>query len=57
MLINPTLDKLRSMKLDGMVLALQEQLELKNAKELDFEQRLALLVDREMLNRDNKRFD
>ena len=57
MLINPTLDKLRVMKLDGMALALQEQLELKNAKELDFEQRLALLVDREMLNRDNKRFN
>ena len=57
MLINPTLDKLRHMKLDGMVLALQEQLELTNAKELDFEQRLALLVDREMLNRDNKRFN
>ena len=57
MLINPTLDKLRSMKLDGMALALQEQLELKNVKELDFEQRLALLVDREMLNRDNKRFN
>ncbi len=57
MLINPTLDKLRSMKLDGMALALQEQLELKNTKELDFEQRLALLVDREMLNRDNKRFN
>ncbi len=56
MLIHPTLQTLRSMKLEGMAQALQEQLDLGQAKELAFEERLGLLVDREATHRDNKGF-
>jgi DNA replication protein DnaC len=57
MLNHPSLDKLRHMKLDGMAQAFQEQLELKSSQELSFEERLGLLIDREMTHRDNRRFD
>ena len=56
MLTHPTLEQLRSMKLSGMAQALQEQLELRTADELPFEERLGLLIDRELTHRDNKRF-
>jgi DNA replication protein DnaC len=56
MLTHPTLDKLRSMKLDGMAIALQEQLELSSSQDLSFEERLGLLVDREMSFRDERGF-
>lgn len=56
MLTHPTLDKLRSMQLEGMATALQEQLELSSYQELSFEERLGLLVEREYLYRDNRRF-
>ncbi len=57
MLLHPTLQSLRGMKLDGMAQALQEQLELGHGKELEFEERFALLVDREVIHRQNKGFD
>jgi Rad3-related DNA helicase len=44
------------MKLEGMAQALHEQLETGQAKGLAFEERLALLVDREALHRDNRGF-
>lgn len=56
MLNHPTLDKLRSMKLDGMAQALTEQFETRTADELGFEERLSLLIDVEMTHRDNKRY-
>jgi DNA replication protein DnaC len=56
MLTHPTLQTLRTMKLEGMAQALQEQLELGQAKDLTFEERLGLLVDREATHRDNKGF-
>lgn len=70
MLNHPSLQHLRAMKLqvsgiaaiacgdplDGMAQAFQEQLELNNVKDLIFEERLALLIDREMLTRDNRSF-
>jgi len=56
MLNGPTLQRLRAMKLDGMAQALQEQLELNNVKDSAFEERLAMLVDREAVLRDNKGF-
>ena len=56
MLMHPTLDKLRGMKLAGMAQALQEQLELRNAEDLSFEERLGFLIDRELTQRDNQRF-
>jgi DNA replication protein DnaC len=57
MLTHPTLDKLRNMKLDGMAIALQEQLELSSSQELSFEERLGLLIDREATFRDNRSFE
>ncbi len=56
MLTHPTLEKLRTMKLEGMAIALQEQLELGSSQELSFEERLGLLIDREATSRDNRNF-
>ena len=54
MLNQPTLEKLRALKLTGMANALQEQLE-KPLPDLDFESRLGMLVDQEWLIRENRR--
>jgi DNA replication protein DnaC len=54
MLNQPTLDRLRELKFTGMAQAFSEQLQLPNSN-LDFEQRLAILVDREYLLRQNRR--
>lgn len=54
MLNQPTLTKLRALKLTGMANALQEQLE-KPLPDLDFESRLGMLVDQEWLLRENRR--
>lgn len=55
MLIQPTLDKLRQMRLYGMVAALEEQSENNQYQELSFEERLGFLVDREWTDRKEKR--
>jgi DNA replication protein DnaC len=47
MLTHPTLDKLESLRLHGMVQALKQQWQQPEINELSFEQRLGLLVDRE----------
>jgi DNA replication protein DnaC len=57
MLTAPTLDKLRSLNLTGMVRALAEQLERADYQALSFEDRLGLMVDREAQDRDNRRLD
>lgn len=54
MLLHPTLDKLRALKLDGMAAALEEQTTLPECASLSFEERLGLLVDRESTLRHNK---
>ncbi len=54
MLTHPTLEKLRSLKLSGMATALEEQIQM-DAKELTFEERLGLLVDREVTVRRNRK--
>jgi DNA replication protein DnaC len=54
MLNQPTLEKLRALKLTGMADAFAEQLE-KPLSELDFETRLGLLIDREWYLRENRR--
>ena len=54
MLTHPTKDKLISLKLFGMAKALAEQQELPEAASLNFEERLGLLVDREMTDRENR---
>lgn len=55
MLTHPTLDKLHTLKLTGMVQALSEQMTTPDITALSFEERLGLLVDREMTERDNRR--
>ena len=55
MLIHPTLDKLHPLKCTGMVAALTEQMTLPDIDTLSFEERLGLLVDREITERDNRR--
>ncbi len=55
MLKHPTLDKLRTLKLTGMAAALADQSTTPDISELGFEERLGLLVDREMTERENRR--
>jgi DNA replication protein DnaC len=57
MLYNQTVEKLHSLRLEGMVHALEEQRQQKDIVELDFEARLALLVERQCLHRDNRGFE
>ncbi|GAA5535206.1 IS21-like element helper ATPase IstB [Deinococcus aluminii] len=54
MLPHPVIQHLRALKLDGMALALQEQQEQPGLRELSFEERLTLLVDRERACRDTR---
>lgn len=55
MMMNNTLAQLRDLKLAGFALALEEQLAAAGAAGLSFEERLALLVDREVHHRDDRR--
>lgn len=55
MLSHPTMDKLRAMKLWGMAKALEEQMANAEVNSLSFEERLGLMVDREMDERQNRR--
>jgi DNA replication protein DnaC len=55
MMMNTTLEQLRSLKLNGMAAGLQEQLTQAGMTAMSFEERLALLVDREVYFRNNKR--
>ncbi|CAO0824665.1 hypothetical protein DFAR_800011 [Desulfarculales bacterium] len=52
---NPILDKLRALGLEGMLKALEEQLNIPEAQALGFEERLGLMVDREAIHRENRR--
>jgi DNA replication protein DnaC len=55
MLNYPTEDKLRELKLTGMLQAWQEQQEMPQSASLDFEERFGLLLDREASERANRR--
>ena len=55
MLIHPTLDQLRTLRLEGMARALEEQLQMDDIDDLRFEDRLALLLDREATTRASRR--
>ena len=57
MLTHATLEQLRQLRLDGMAQALEEQRMLPACQDLPFENRLAMLVDRERLWRDGRRLD
>ena len=55
MLSHPTLEKLQELRLHGMVKGLEEQMQMSGLEELGFVERLGLLVDREMTERENRR--
>ena len=55
MLNNPTIDKLEALRFQGMAMAFQEQLQTPDIEELTFEERIGLLIDREMTLRHNRR--
>ena len=55
MLIEPTLDKLRALRLDAFAAAWAEQHKNPELAQLAFDERLGLLVDAECLARENKR--
>jgi DNA replication protein DnaC len=55
MLSHPTLEKLQTLKLTGMVKGLEEQLRMTGLEDLDFAERLGLLIDREITERENRR--
>lgn len=55
MLSVPTEDKLRSLKLFGMLKAFQEQRSQSDIAPMSFDERLGLLVDREATERDSRR--
>jgi DNA replication protein DnaC len=54
MLANQTVEKLQAMRLNGMVQALEEQRRQTDITELDFEERLGLLVERQWLWKTNR---
>jgi len=55
MLTHPTYDRLIALGLTGMARALEEQRSQPDVSALTFEERLALLIDREAAERHNKR--
>ena len=55
MLTHPTFDQLRALKLTGMLKALQEQEQMPDIGCLGFLERVGLLVDREVAERDSRR--
>jgi len=55
MLNEHTLNQLRSLRLDGMVRAIEDQASSAAATSLGFEERLTLLVQREVAWRDDRR--
>jgi len=54
MLIKPTLERLRAMRLRGMADALSRQMQDPTITQLSFEERFSLLVDQQWLDRENR---
>ncbi len=54
MLYQQTLEKLRALRLEGMAQALEEQRRQKDITQLEFEERLGLLVERQWLWHENR---
>jgi len=55
MLTHPTLEKLQGLRLTGMLKALEEQQQMTDIHSIGFDERLALLIDREVTERENRR--
>jgi len=57
MLIHPTIDKLESLRFNGMAKALREQMQMEDIGEMTFEERLGILLDRETVERETRRLN
>jgi DNA replication protein DnaC len=55
MLTHPTIEKLTTLKFTGMAKALTEQMRMPDIEQLSFEERLGLLIDRELTERQDRR--
>lgn len=55
MLKTPTMEKLHALKLNGMIKGLEEQQASSEYETLGFDERFGLLVDRETIDRENRR--
>jgi hypothetical protein len=55
MMMNTTLDQLRGLRLETMAQALEQQMRTGGMAAMSFEERLALLVDREVHGRQDRR--
>ena len=56
MLIHPMLDKLQILRFFGMLSAFEDQMKMPDIEKLSFDERFGLLIDREMIDRQNRRF-
>lgn len=55
MLLHPTLEKLRTLRLTGMADGLDEQMKMHSLDDMGFEERLGVLLDREIAVRETRR--
>jgi DNA replication protein DnaC len=55
MLLHPTLEKLNTLRFTGMAAALDEQMQMNSLADMSFEERLGLLLDREITARETRR--
>ena len=55
MLIHPIIDQLKSLRLNGMALTLEEHIQMPDIQSFSFEERLGLMVDRETTYRESRR--
>ena len=56
MLIHPMFDKLQILRFFGMLSAFEEQMKMPDIEKFSFDERFGLLIDREMIDRQNRRF-
>lgn len=57
MLTHHSLTQLQTLRLEGMAKAFEEQMTQPGCAELSFEDRIAMIIDREVSHRDSKRVD
>ena len=57
MLLHPTLEKLTTLRFTGMVAALDEQMQMNSLDGMGFEERLGILLDREIAVRQTRRMN
>jgi len=55
MMNHPLLDQLQKLRFNGMYKALQDQMQIADSQSMSFEERLGLMIDREITERENRR--